>query len=201
MASVEIFSLRLGDYHSSLSADFESLSVALETESDASLIEPSSSAPRSPSKPSASPSRSSFSNSRSSLSAPSSRRSDGLAFSLASVPVSLAVRYRSTTSLVIRFFTKEGTIKKKNVTRGIGLLRLADIPDGVRFEVGVPVWPTADLGVAMECAFGEAGERARPLKEIGTAVLEVRLQPGLSKAHSSLARRDARVASVVEGQR
>ena len=96
--------------------------------------------------------------------------------------IALAALYRLSGALVIRFFHRTGSIKKKNTTWGIGLLRQVDVPDGETCTVGVPVFATGDMSQAMSWAFsqGEARERAKE-NEVGTVVMTIFIRPGIGK--------------------
>lgn len=97
--------------------------------------------------------------------------------------ISLAARYRLSTLLVIRFFTRTGTIKKRRTVWGIALVKLADVPDAERIEVGVPIYATEDLNEAMAWSFCQGGraENTAQSKEVGSVELGLYIKPGIGK--------------------
>lgn len=116
--------------------------------------------------------------------------------------IALATVYRLSGTLVVRFFHRTGSLKKKSVTWAIGVLQQAQLPDGTLFAVGCPVYRTADVSQAIAWAFSQ-GERAMEdaqKNEVGTAMMEVFLRPGLGKAHLPLLKSNKRLANVEEGE-
>lgn len=170
IVQTEIHTLKLINVSPLVASKLPSTIVGLETEADSRIISPESGVAAS----------------TSSL-AESSDAPSSYTWNLES-KISLATIYRLSGTLVVRFFQRTGSLKKKNVTWGIGLLQQAQLPDGELVTVGVPIYGTSDVSQALAWAFGQ-GENAREdaqANEVGTGVLSVFLRPGLGKVSLSI---------------
>jgi len=170
IVQTEIHSLKLINVSPLVASKLPSTIVGLETEADSRIISPESGEAAS----------------TSSL-AESSDAPSSYTWNLES-KIPLATIYRLSGTFVVRFFQRTGSLKKKNVTWGIGLLQQAQLPDGELVTVGVPIYGTSDVSQALAWAFGQ-GENAREdaqANEVGTGVLSVFLRPGLGKVSLSI---------------
>ncbi|ORX40705.1 hypothetical protein BD324DRAFT_647623 [Kockovaella imperatae] len=126
-------------------------------------------------------------------------------------PVRLAVQYRHSCHVVLRFFSKSG-VRRKRKTHGIACIRLDDVPEGVNHEKIAPIFETDDLRLAVKASHEFARDQpddssttsvpdtpGLPVSQIlGFANLHIKIHPGVSKAHRKLCRKDLRFKKVYE---
>jgi len=136
-------------------------------------------------------------------------------------PIKLAVEYRHSCSVVISFITKSKIVKKKKVL-GLATIKLDDCPDGESSERTVPIFETTEVKDAVMGTaawtdhdtqspaapstptrrLSSSSSRRRlsggPARIIGYVTLSLVLHPGISRAHSTLCKKDLRFAKVYE---
>ncbi len=134
-------------------------------------------------------------------------------------PKSLAVQYRHSCSLLIRFIAKNGKLKKDQVI-GMAVLHLSDLPDEAHKTLEIPLYETSDVNEAWELAMDYRMQHYTPGQEKAAAAgtagagggtdgtpsrtprtmikLSLTLEPGISRAHRKLAKRDKRLMHVYE---
>ena len=135
--------------------------------------------------------------------------------------IGLAVEYRHSCSLIISFVAR-GRLKKKR-TVGLALIRLSDCEDSTDMLRTVPIFGTADVGLAVRASHRyatmadndtvpnprERGHvRARPsfsstksapeIPLLGFVSVGFILHPGVSRAHKKLCKKDLRFKRVYE---
>ncbi|CED82208.1 Ca2-dependent lipid-binding protein CLB1/vesicle protein vp115/Granuphilin A, contains C2 domain [Phaffia rhodozyma] len=198
IVSAEIHSVKAIDLSNVPSEHIASSSVTIDTESDSKTI---SSDPYATSSSAASESTNANESRRRSGSANSAIASGTYAWEIQQPPLLLAVCYRLSTSMIIRFSNKQGSIKRKTTTWGIGVLRLVDVPDGVLMNVAIPIFATSDPAEAILWAFSkDARNETNRAKEIGVILLGISLRPGLGKAHQHLLKKDRSLNLVHEAK-
>lgn len=137
-------------------------------------------------------------------------------------PIRLAVEYRHSCSVLISFVARKRLQKKKTI--GLALIRLSDCEDVTEVQRTVPIFGTTDPGDAVRatqryaklsnhdasCAKNETRHvRARPslssqrssgaeIPLLGFVSLTFNLQPGVSRAHKKLCKKDLRFKRVYE---
>jgi len=135
--------------------------------------------------------------------------------------IGLAVEYRHSCSLIISFVAR-GRLKKKR-TVGLALIRLSNCEDSTDMLRTVPIFGTADVGLAVRASHRyatmtdtdaapnprERGHvRARPsfsstksapeIPLLGFVSVGFILHPGVSRAHKKLCKKDLRFKRVYE---
>lgn len=135
--------------------------------------------------------------------------------------IGLAVEYRHSCSLIISFVAR-GRLKKKR-TVGLALIRLSDCEDSTDVFRTVPIFGTADVGLAVRASHRyatmadddavsirrERGHvRARPSFSSSKSAPEIPLlgfvsvgfvvHPGVSRVHKKLCKKDLRFKRVYE---
>jgi hypothetical protein len=136
-------------------------------------------------------------------------------------PIGLAVEYRHSCSLIISFVA-HGRLKKKR-TVALALIRLSNCEDSTDMLRTVPVFGTADVGLAVRASHRYATMtdddaasvrrdrghvRARPsfsssrsapeIPLLGFVSVGFILHPGVSRAHKKLCKKDLRFKRVYE---
>ncbi|KAF1980890.1 hypothetical protein K402DRAFT_343531 [Aulographum hederae CBS 113979] len=101
--------------------------------------------------------------------------------------VNLAFRRRYSSPLVLEFY-HSSLIDK---TSAFAVLWLKDISDDEEQTITLPVWK-GDLKRAEACCLDEYGEKQ------GSVELKLKVWPGLSQFHSSLAKHDSNIKDVME---
>jgi hypothetical protein len=135
--------------------------------------------------------------------------------------IGLAVEYRHSCSLIISFVA-HGRLKKKR-TVGLALIRLSDCEDSTDTLRTVPVFGTADVGLAVRAShrYAKMSEsdaasisrerghvRARPsfsstksapeIPLLGFVSVGFVLHPGVSRAHKKLCKKDLKFKKIYE---
>lgn len=137
-----------------------------------------------------------------------------------STPIGLAVEYRHSCSLIISFVTR-GRLKKKTV--GLALIRLSDCEESSNVNRTVPVFGTADVGLAVRASHKYAtmsdsdtasvrqerghveardsfsSQKSAPeIPLLGFVSVGFIMHPGVSRAHRKLCKKDLRFKRVYE---
>ncbi len=117
-------------------------------------------------------------------------------------PRTLAVQYRHSCSLLLKFVNKPGKLKKDH-TLGMSVVHLTDIVDDERVKLRVPVFETEDVNMAWERALDwrEAKKRGQVNSSQSMITITLLLRPGVARVHRRLAKRDKRLMHVYEAWR
>lgn len=113
----------------------------------------------------------------------------------------MAVEYRHSCFLVLRFL-RQGKTFKKDEHLGVACLRLHHIPDDSLSEMTVPVYDTADMNEACDMALDRERAIMRdepvPFEDLPQVTVTFNLFAGVSRAHAKLAKRNVRLRHVYE---
>jgi hypothetical protein len=205
------------------------ISIMLETEADKYTLNPGENASTNPSDESSSVVHKRQPSGQTGPSTPRSMRSS-IGFDLEnaneldweiSSPIGLAVEYRHSCSLIISFVAR-GRLKKKK-TVALALIRLSDCEDSNDVNRTVPIFGTADVGLAVRASHRYAtmsendaasirqerghvrarasfsSQRSAPdIPLLGFVSVGFVLHPGVSRAHRKLCKKDLRFKKVYE---
>lgn len=113
----------------------------------------------------------------------------------------LAVQYRHSCSIFLRFIDRKGKLKK-DLTVGMALFRLADIADNSEVELILPIYRTDDMNEAAELEYQRMksirSRQSDPQGHLSTITIRLALYTGISKAHKKLATKDEKLRRVYE---
>ena len=140
-------------------------------------------------------------------------------------PIRLAVQYRHSCNVLLRFFSKTNVRRKKRV-RGIACFRLDDVPDGREYGKCVPIFETDEVRTAVKASYdfeqdndddsdvppagtpdvvdtpGTSKSAGTPgpgdVQVLGFVNLKFKIYPGVSKVHQKLCKKDLRFKRVYE---